>query len=154
MVALPSDLLMIYSTLLLLATAIASSQAVVVKRQSSGDNGSCQALFNTCAARVDHSLSNVFAIESCLLGASCFGGQRPVDDFLAALYGSLNGTGTPPASVNLARVPTSVSSWLLSYTSPLKQSPQVFNALGDGSTVTQQNFIDGTSHCLQVECRH
>jgi len=117
---------MIFATLLLWAAAVASTQAAILKRQSSEDNGSCQALFKTCAGHVDPSLSNVFAIESCLWGAACFGGQRPVDDFSASLYGSLNGTGTPPASVNLARVPISV-----------------FDAIGDGKTVTQQNFIDG-----------
>jgi hypothetical protein len=118
---------MFYPTLFLLATTFASTQAATVKRQSSDDNGSCQALFKTCAAQVNPSLSNVFAIESCLFGASCFGGQRPVDDFLASLYSSLNGQGTTPTSVSLARVPTSV-----------------FNVIsGGGNAITQQNFIDG-----------
>jgi hypothetical protein len=118
---------MIFTSLFLLATTLASTQAVSIKRQSSEDNGSCNALFKTCAAQVNPSLSNVFAIESCLFGASCFGGQRPVDDFLASLYSSLNGSGTAPASANLARVPTSV-----------------FNVIsGGGKAITQQNFIDG-----------
>jgi len=104
---------MIPTTLFLLATALASTQARNVHRRSSSeDNGSCQALFNICADHVEPSLENVFAIESCLFGASCFGGQHPVDDFLASLYSSVNCGGTAPESVHLARVPSSVRSLL------------------------------------------
>jgi len=122
---------MIYTSTILLATALfasasASASASVIDRRAS-DNGSCQQQYKTCAAKVDASLDNVFSIESCLFAASCFGGQRPVDDFLASLHGTKGGSGTALSSVSLARVTTTV-----------------FNAIStDGKVVTQQNFIDG-----------
>lgn len=98
MLALPTILL----SLSLLAFASPS-------RRQSGDNGSCKALQATCTANVKSDLSNVWSLKECIFGASCFSGQRPVDDFLAAVYSSLhNGQGTAPQSVNLPRVTSAV----------------------------------------------
>ena len=93
----------------------------VAVRQESSDNGSCKALQATCTAHVKSDLSNVFALKECVVGASCFGGHRPVDDFLAAVYSSKHGgQGAAPSSVNLPRVTTSVAStFILSWRSPL-----------------------------------
>ena len=83
-------------------------------------------MFTTCIAYSDQKVTNPWAIESCLLGATCFGGQRPVDDFLAAVYSAKNPSSNAyPASLNEPRV-----------------SSALFNQISkDGKTVTQQNFV-------------
>ncbi|KZV63270.1 hypothetical protein PENSPDRAFT_738893 [Peniophora sp. CONT] len=116
---------MLSSSLLLLSVAF-SAYAAPSKRQSE-DNGSCQALQTTCAASVKPDLSDAWNIKACVFGATCFGGQRPVDGFLAAVHSDRGLSGPAPASVNLPRVTTAL-----------------FNSIStDGKTVSQQNFIDG-----------
>jgi hypothetical protein len=137
-----------FPSIALFATALlyffALADAAPSKRQS--DNGACAQLAATCASEVNNSLSNVFSIEACVFAATCFGGQRPVDDFLASLFTTKNGAnaGTPPQSVNLPRVSSSVR--LIPFTSSLiyNNDNQLLNALSDnGKAVTQQHFIDG-----------
>jgi len=115
------------SIVLTLALSVLASP--LASRQATGDNGACQQLLTTCAGSLvlnDTSLSNAWSIESCLFASTCHGGQRPVDDFLADLYSHVNGTGTTPTSANLVRVS---DSFLQSIST-------------DGSTISQQNFID------------
>ncbi|VDB99961.1 unnamed protein product [Peniophora sp. CBMAI 1063] len=116
---------MVPASLFVLSLA-ASALAAPSKRQSE-DNGSCRALQTECAATVKSDLSDAWNIKACIFGATCFGGQRPVDGFLAAVYADRGLSGTAPASVNLPRVTTSL-----------------FNSIStNGQTVSQQNFIDG-----------
>ncbi|KZV59156.1 hypothetical protein PENSPDRAFT_552652, partial [Peniophora sp. CONT] len=116
---------MLFSSLLLLSAAF-SAYAAPSKRQTE-DNGSCQALQTTCAASVKADLSDAWNIKACVFGATCFGGQRPVDGFLAAVHSDKSASGSAPASVNLPRVTTAL-----------------FNSIStDGKTVSQQNFVDG-----------
>ncbi|KAF9465604.1 hypothetical protein BDZ94DRAFT_1159702 [Collybia nuda] len=128
-----------FPSVALIATAslyfLAAVDAAPSKRQS--DNGSCQALFNKCAGSVDKSLSNVFAIESCVFAATCANGSRPVDNFLAALFTNKNGenAGVPPQSVGLPRVTSTV-----------------LNSIStDGKTISQQDFINGYYGTLSPE---
>lgn len=100
-----------FSSLSLLATAslylLTVVDAAPSKRQT--DNGACQQLATTCVKAVNPSLSNVFAIESCIVAATCFSGQRPVDNFLAFVSAAKNGnSAAPPQSVNLPRVTSAV----------------------------------------------
>jgi hypothetical protein len=114
---------MIAISALVLSLAAAAS-AAPSKRQ---DNGSCKALQSTCAASVKSDLSDAWNIKACVFGATCFGGQHPVDGFLAAVYAQKGGKGTAPASVNLPRVTGSL-----------------FNSIAtDHKALTEQNFIDG-----------
>jgi len=115
-----------------LAAALSVLASPLVTRQATGDNGACQQLHNTCAGALvlnTTSLANVWSIESCLFAATCLGpsGSHPVDNFLADLWTHVGGNGTAPASANLPRVPTS-----------LLQSLST-----DGSTISQQDFING-----------
>ncbi|KAF7971291.1 hypothetical protein HWV62_21442 [Athelia sp. TMB] len=94
-----------------------------------GDNGSCAQMHHICASSVNAKVSNPWSYAECLFGASCFGGQHPVDDFLASIYSTVNnGTkGTAPTSINEPRVPA-----------------KVFASIStDGKVITQQNWIDG-----------
>jgi len=61
-----------------------------------------------------------------VLGATCFGGQRPVDGFLATVKSFKNPNGATPASLTVPRVSTSLLSAIST----------------DGKDWTQQNFID------------
>ena len=101
---------MIAATTLLLSLAF-SVYAAPHKRQSE-DNGSCQALQTECAATVKSDLSDAWNIKACVFGASCFGGQHPVDGFLAAVWADRGEAGSAPKSVNLPRVTSSVSTLL------------------------------------------
>jgi hypothetical protein len=140
-----------FPTLSLFVTASLYLLAVVdaappTKRQATGDNGACQQLVSTCAKAVDPSLSNAFAIQSCVFAATCFGGKRPVDNFLASVYATKNPTGTtPPQSVNLARVTSTVCFALCFHPSATHTDyGQVLNAIStNGKSISQQNFIDG-----------
>ncbi|VDB90084.1 unnamed protein product [Peniophora sp. CBMAI 1063] len=117
---------MVSASLLVLSLGALSAFAAPSKRQSA-DNGSCRALQTTCAGSVKSDLSDAWNIKACVFGATCFGGQHPVDGFLAAVYADRGLSGTAPQSVNLPRVTTSL-----------------FNSIStDGKTVSQQNFIDG-----------
>ena len=98
---------MIAAATLFLSLAL-SAYAAPSKRQSE-DNGSCQALQTECAATVKSDLSDAWNIKACVFGASCFGGQHPVDGFLAAVWADRGESGSAPASVNLPRVTSSVS---------------------------------------------
>ncbi|VDB99959.1 unnamed protein product [Peniophora sp. CBMAI 1063] len=123
---------MIATAILLLSLSLSASAAP--SRRQSGDNGSCQALQTECAATVKSDLSDAWNIKACLFGASCFGGQHPVDGFLAAVYGDRGESGSAPASVDLPRVTSSL-----------------FNSIStDGQTVSQQNFIDGYYSALDA----
>ena len=99
--------------MLALSTIVLSlslSALAAPSRRQTGDNGSCKALQATCTANVASDLSNVWSLKECVFGASCFGGQHQVDDFLAAVYSTKhNGQGTAPKSVNLPRVTSAVS---------------------------------------------
>lgn len=56
-----------------------------------------------------------------------FGGQRPIDGFIATVFSAKGGSGTAPASLTETRL-----------------SSDVFGSIStDGQTITQQNFIDG-----------
>ena len=98
---------MIAATTLLLSLAL-SAYAAPSKRQSE-DNGSCQALQTECASSVKSDLSDAWNIKACVFGASCFGGQHPVDGFLAAVWADRGESGSAPTSVSLPRVTSSVS---------------------------------------------
>ncbi|KZV71767.1 hypothetical protein PENSPDRAFT_577135 [Peniophora sp. CONT] len=114
------------ATTTLFLTFVLSAYAAPSRRQSA-DNGSCRALETSCAAAVKSDLSDAWNIKACIFGASCFGGQHPVDGFLAAVYSDRGESGAAPASVNLPRVTGSL-----------------FNSIStDGKTLSQQNFIDG-----------
>jgi hypothetical protein len=140
-----------FPSIALFATAslyfFALADAAPSKRQS--DNGACAQLAATCASEVNNSLSNVFSIGACVFAATCFGGQHQVDDFLATLFANKNGganAGTPPQSVNLPRVPSSVRpiSFNSSQGCLYIITIQLLNTLSDdGKTITQQHFIDG-----------
>lgn len=66
-------------------------------------------MFTTCVDEVNSAVDNVFSIKSCVLGASCFGGQSPVADFIAAVYLQKNGNKiSVPLSANEARVSTAL----------------------------------------------
>lgn len=77
----------------------------IVARQSD-DNGSCNQMLNICSDATD-ALTNPWNTPACLFGAACFGGQKPVDDFLAALSSKKNGSSTPTA-LDSPRVSSSV----------------------------------------------
>lgn len=95
---------------IILTAALAVLATPLSSRQATGDNGACHQQLLTCASSVDTAdLSNAWSIESCVFGATCVGGQRPVDNFLAELWTQVGGTGTAPSSVNLPRVTTAVS---------------------------------------------
>jgi hypothetical protein len=84
-------------------------------------------MFTQCVSEVDSAVDNIFSIKSCVLGATCFGGQRPVAGFVATVYGQKGGTGTSPTPLNEARL-----------------SVGLFNSISQdgGQTWTQQAFID------------
>jgi hypothetical protein len=86
---------MLYASTLLFFLAGCAAAAPPSRRQSE-DNGSCQAVQKTCAKSVKSDLSNAWNIKACVLGATCFGGHRPVDGFLAAVYSQKGGKGTAP----------------------------------------------------------
>lgn len=98
---------MIATTTLFLTLAL-SAYAAPSRRQSA-DNGSCRALETICAGSVKSDLSDAWNIKACVFGASCFGGQHPVDGFLAAVWADRGESGAAPASVNLPRVTGPVS---------------------------------------------
>ena len=98
---------MVPASFLILSLGALSAYAAPSKRQSA-DNGSCRALQTTCAASVKSDLSDAWNHKACLFGATCFGGQQPVDGFLAAVYADRGFSGTAPKSVDLPRVTTSV----------------------------------------------
>jgi Fe-S-cluster-containing dehydrogenase component len=87
-------------------------------------------MYTTCIDRVDQNVTNPWAVEACVLGATCFGGKRPVDDFLASVYSYKNPNSSAyPAWRTEPRLPASL-----------------LNAIStDGKTRTQQNFV---SHAL------
>ena len=62
-----------------------------------------------------------------MLGATCFGGQRPVDGFLSAVYSAKNPTSTvaAPTSINAPRLENTLFAQIST----------------DGKTWTQQNFV-------------
>ncbi|KAF5310850.1 hypothetical protein D9619_008000 [Psilocybe cf. subviscida] len=110
---------------LALAAEASPIHADLSPSRRASDNGYCKQLLNTCAAS-PNALSNPWSVKACLFGASCFGGQRPVDNFLAAVASAKNASSAP-ASHNVPRV-----------------SQTVFNSIStNGKAITQQNFIDG-----------
>jgi hypothetical protein len=90
---------------LLLSLAAYASAAPSLKRQ---DNGSCQALQNTCVNEVRTDLNNVWSVKACVMGATCFGGQRPVDGFLSAVHSATGGAGSAPTGLTAPRMPAAV----------------------------------------------
>ena len=84
-------------------------------------------MFTTCVAQIDVSGLGAWGIEACVLGATCFGGQHPVDGFLAAVYKAKNPTAIvdPPTSINEPNVSTTLLAKIST----------------DGKTWTQQNFV-------------
>ncbi|KAF9465605.1 hypothetical protein BDZ94DRAFT_1214436 [Collybia nuda] len=120
-----SSLSLLVTTSLYLLAVVDAAPSAPSKRQS--DNGACQQLTTNCVNAVDKSLNNVFAIESCVLAASCFNGQRPVDNFLAFVSAAKNGNSVPPPqSVNLPRVTSTV-----------------MNAISTNAKfISRQNYID------------
>lgn len=97
---------MVASLALLVTSAIASP----VRRQSD-DNGSCNEMMTICAQASD-ALTNPWKTPACLFGAACFGGQRPVDGFLAALCATKNGNSCSssgaPTALDSPRVSSNV----------------------------------------------
>lgn len=70
---------------------------------------SCQKMFTTCVDEVNSAVDNIFSIKSCVLGASCFGGQTPVADFIATVYQQKNGNKiSVPQPADEARVSTAL----------------------------------------------
>jgi hypothetical protein len=120
--------------------------APAIKRQVASNNDVCQQLVSSCTRAVDKSLSNVFAIQNCVFAATCFGGKDPVDNFLASVHATKNPIGTtPPQSVNLARV-TSTVCFAPCFHPPATHTDysQVLNAIStDGKSISRQNFVDG-----------
>lgn len=111
----------------LTASATFASAASLSALKRDADNGSCAQLERICVGEVSTQTLDLWAHNACLFGASCFGGQVPVDGFVASAWSSDGGNGTAPAILNLTRVTT-----------------DAFNSIStDGQTVTQQNFIDG-----------
>jgi hypothetical protein len=88
-------------------------------------DATCQKMYTTCIAQVDQNVANPWAVEACVLGATCFGGQRPVDGFLATVKSFKNPNGATPASLTVPRVSTSLLSAIST----------------DGKDWTQQNFV-------------
>ena len=83
-------------------------------------------MFTTCISQVDQKVANPWSVEACVLGATCFGGQHPVDGFLSTVYGVKNpGSSGAPALVNEPRLSTSLFAKIST----------------DGRTWTQQNFV-------------
>ena len=66
----------------------------------------CQQLFTDCVNVGPNVVSNPWATPACIYGATCFGGSRPVDDFLASVASSLNTTFE--ASLDVPRVSSAV----------------------------------------------
>lgn len=82
----------------------------------------CQAMFTQCIKDVD---VNYFAHASCVLGATCADGKKPVDDFITAVA-QQHGDNTKPTSLTQQRLTqTLFDSWST-----------------DNETLTEQNFID------------
>lgn len=79
---------------------------------TSSDNGACAQMQAICLKAVDENVTNPWATEACVYGASCAAGQHPVDDFLAAVYEAKNPSFTCfdgyPESRSEPRIPTSV----------------------------------------------
>ncbi|KAF5309257.1 hypothetical protein D9619_012698 [Psilocybe cf. subviscida] len=94
---------------------------------SVSSDASCNKMFNTCVAQANSAVSDAWSHPACLYAASCFGGQRPVDGLLATVFGAKGGSGTAPVSVSETRLSTATMKTIST----------------DGSTITQQNFIDG-----------
>ena len=91
-------------------------------------------MFTTCVSQVDQNVANPWGVEACVLGATCFGGQRPVDGFLSAVYSAKNPTSTvaAPTSINAPRLETTLFAQIST----------------DGKTWTQQNFVCPTHTSL------
>ncbi|EIM91609.1 uncharacterized protein STEHIDRAFT_108126 [Stereum hirsutum FP-91666 SS1] len=118
----------------LTASATFASAASLSALKRDADNGSCAQLERICVGEVSTQTLDLWAHNACLFGASCFGGQVPVDGFVASAWSSDGGNGTAPASLNLTRVTT-----------------DAFNSIStDGQSVTQQNFIDGYYSALDA----
>jgi hypothetical protein len=96
-----------FTTSLLLAASVTASP---LWSRAGVDNGSCQQLQHICEQSVNQEVTNAWSHEACLLGASCFGGQRPVDGFLASVFDAKNSPNATnsPTSLKEPRVPQSV----------------------------------------------
>ncbi|KJA16918.1 hypothetical protein HYPSUDRAFT_57929 [Hypholoma sublateritium FD-334 SS-4] len=89
---------------------------------------SCQWQFETCVQSVNSDASNAWSQISCLLAASCFGGQRPVDGLLSVVFTTKTGKSSSLAPTSLAEA---------------RLSNATLNKIStNGSTVTVQNWID------------
>ncbi|KJA19842.1 hypothetical protein HYPSUDRAFT_204272 [Hypholoma sublateritium FD-334 SS-4] len=104
-------------------SVVSFTEATPTRRDDS--DAFCTQLFTDCVNVGPSVVSNPWNTPACIYGATCFGGQRPVDDFLASVASSLNTTFE--ASLDVPRV-----------------SSAVFDQIStDGQVITQQNYIDG-----------
>lgn len=70
------------------------------------DDAFCAQLLTSCVNAGPNAISNPWSIPACIYGATCFGGSRPVDNFLAAVAASRNVAAK--ASLNVPRVTVAV----------------------------------------------
>ncbi len=102
----------------------------------------CQQLFIDRVNVGPSVVSNPWATPACIYGATCFGGSRPVDDFLASVASTLNTTFE--ASLDVPRVSSAVCAINIFSCSSYSNFKQVFDQIStDGQVITQQNYIDG-----------
>jgi len=86
-------------------------------------DATCWEMYDWCRNVVNRStMSNVFDIDVCVFGASCF--APGVNSFIATLH---EGVGTIPTSTQVPRVPNSLLSTIAT----------------NGQTISQQNYVDG-----------
>ncbi|KAF7977602.1 hypothetical protein HWV62_3210 [Athelia sp. TMB] len=108
----------------------ASSKRDVAAIPTISKDETCQAMFVNCIHDVD---VNYFAHASCVLGATCIDGKKPVADFLTAVATQLPGNNTHPTALTQQRL-----------------TQTLFNQWStDNKTLTEQNFIDAWYSELQ-----
>lgn len=97
---------------------------------------SCQKTFETCLRTVNFNLFDIWSVKSCVLAASCFPGDRNVDNLLTAVY--IYRTGNVPSTA-----PKSINQ-------PRFSEAQFRTISSNGRTITSQNWIDGNLPLCQI----
>lgn len=103
-------------------SVVSLAEATPTRRDDS--NAFCTQLFTDCVNVGPNVVSNPWDTPACIYGATCFGGQRPVDDFLASVASSLNTTFE--ASLDVPRVSSAVRT-IQSYISCVQIHTQFLN---------------------------
>ena len=87
-------------------SALLSTVTLIEAKPTRRDDAFCTQLLTSCVNAGSNAVSDPWSIPACIYGATCFGGSRPVDGFLAAVAASKNVAAK--ASLDVPRVTVAV----------------------------------------------